>query len=75
MALTLNVPIRFVYVFYFKWFCLIFYGFVLGFFFFLGGGVVCDFKWGKFERKIVDLFVFNCLFSFVLFLFLEYLVF
>ena len=49
MALTLNVPIRFVYVFYFKW--------------------------GKFERKIVDLFVFNCLFSFVLFLFLEYLVF
>ena len=71
MALTLNVPIRFVYVFYFKWFCLIFYGFVLVFFFW----VFCDFKWGKFERKIVDLFVFNCLFSFVLFLFLEYLVF
>ena len=38
MAPTLNVPIRFVYVFYFKWFCLIVYGFVLGFFFFLGGG-------------------------------------
>ena len=74
MALTLNVPIRFVYVFYFKWFCLIFYGFVLVFFFFLGV-FFCDFKWGKFERKIVDLFVFNCLFSFVLFLFLEYLVF
>ena len=32
MALTLNVPIRFVYVFYFKWFCLIFYGFVLFYF-------------------------------------------
>ena len=43
--------------------------------FFFFGGFFCDFKWGKFERKIVDLFVFNCLFSFVLFLFLEYLVF
>ena len=33
MALNLNVPIRFVYVFYFKWFRLFFYGFVLVFFF------------------------------------------
>ena len=42
---------------------MIFYRFGLVFFFFYLG-FFCDFKWGKFGRKIINLFVLNCMFFF-----------
>lgn len=57
------------FVFSFQWFCLIFYGFSLAFFY-LGFSVILN--GGKFERNIVNLFVLKFLFSLVLFLFLDF---